>query len=225
MTAGRWSPPRREPARRGCRLPVLRYSLLSPLCWVLVLVLGFGLTGCSQEEPTVHTPPKRTDTNGMSASAEPARPTKANRRTRVEVAFDADCEALIGRELKKAQSEVLVAIYNITRRSITSALVAAHKRGVTVRVKYDVGSHEESQGTRAAIEYLTRNGVPCTGIRMQKNASMHDKFTVIDGTRVLTGSYNYTSAASKMNYENMVLIESSDVAAQFVAEFERIRDR
>jgi len=42
---------------------------------------------------------------------------------------------------------------------------------------------------------------------------------------VLTGSYNYTTAATTANYENMVLIESPEIAEQFAREFEKIKSR
>lgn len=51
---------------------------------------------------------------------------------------------------------------------------------------------------------------------------MHDKFLVIDRQKVLTGSYNFTTTASKENYENLVLIEAPKIAEEFARAFERI---
>ena len=55
-----------------------------------------------------------------------------------------------------------------------------------------------------------------------KYAKMHNKFTVIDGKRVLTGSYNYTTSASTWSYENLVLLDSAEIADAFAAEFKKI---
>jgi phosphatidylserine/phosphatidylglycerophosphate/cardiolipin synthase-like enzyme len=39
---------------------------------------------------------------------------------------------------------------------------------------------------------------------------------------VLTGSYNFTTTASKENYENLVLLDSPEIAAEFIRAFEQI---
>lgn len=49
--------------------------------------------------------------------------------------------------------------------------------------------------------------------------SMHNKFAVIDGETVISGSYNWTTSAEKWNYENLLIISSSRVAEPFEKEF------
>jgi phosphatidylserine/phosphatidylglycerophosphate/cardiolipin synthase-like enzyme len=51
---------------------------------------------------------------------------------------------------------------------------------------------------------------------------MHHKFMVIDGYIVVTGSYNWSSAAEDRNDENIVVILDRDVVQRFVQEFERV---
>jgi cardiolipin hydrolase len=51
---------------------------------------------------------------------------------------------------------------------------------------------------------------------------MHHKFMVIDGYIVVTGSYNWSSAAEDRNDENIVVILGRDVVQRFVQEFERV---
>ena len=41
----------------------------------------------------------------------------------------------------------------------------------------------------------------------------------------LTGSYNFTVAASEVNYENLVAIQSTTVAGSYSAEYERIKSK
>ncbi len=143
----------------------------------------------------------------------------------VETAFGPACEKLLLREIKKAQKEISVAIYSITRRSITGALVSATERGVKVHVKYDSKS-TEWRGMKQAIGYLTKRNVRCTAIEMKgEYAKMHHKFAVIDRKCVLTGSYNFTTSGSISNYENLVLIKSPEIAGKFAGEFDAIRNR
>jgi phosphatidylserine/phosphatidylglycerophosphate/cardiolipin synthase-like enzyme len=51
---------------------------------------------------------------------------------------------------------------------------------------------------------------------------MHHKFMVIDGYIVVTGSYNWSTAAETRNDENIVVMFDRDVAQRFVQEFERV---
>ena len=144
---------------------------------------------------------------------------------RVEAAFGKDCETLLIRHIGRAEKEILVAIYSMTRRNITEALADAAGRGVKIKLKYHAASADEDD-MKAAMKELRKQGVKCTGIKMSDDyAKMHHKFTVIDGKRVLTGSYNYTTSATTLSYENMVLIESEEIAREFIAEFDRIKGK
>ena len=120
----------------------------------------------------------------------------------VEAAFDADCEALVIREIGRAEKELLVAVYEITRPTIVSALADSARRRVRVRLKYDA-KQADYEGMKDALKYLEKQGVRCEGVRMAKDyGSMHHKFVVIDRQEVLTGSFNFTSPASEANFKS-----------------------
>ena len=51
---------------------------------------------------------------------------------------------------------------------------------------------------------------------------MHNKYTVIDRTIVMTGSYNWTNKASTANQENVVVLENKPLANKFAEHFDRI---
>ena len=52
---------------------------------------------------------------------------------------------------------------------------------------------------------------------------MHNKFMVIDGNSLVTGSFNYTTAAIKHNAENaLVLWNVPQLAPQYAAEWARL---
>ena len=44
---------------------------------------------------------------------------------------------------------------------------------------------------------------------------MHNKFMVFDMRWVVTGSYNYTTVAQVSNWENLVWLDSADMAEQY----------
>ncbi|MEM2988730.1 MAG: phospholipase D-like domain-containing protein, partial [Candidatus Bathyarchaeia archaeon] len=66
-------------------------------------------------------------------------------------------------------------------------------------------------------------GVP---VRLDTNpALMHNKVAIIDGSIVITGSFNWTASAEARNNENMIVIRSAQIAALYEEEFERVWGR
>ena len=51
---------------------------------------------------------------------------------------------------------------------------------------------------------------------------MHHKVIVIDGKKVITGSYNFSKSANKKNDENIIIIDNADIANQYLDEFKRL---
>jgi phosphatidylserine/phosphatidylglycerophosphate/cardiolipin synthase-like enzyme len=159
----------------------------------------------------------------FQAYAGDLKPAEGN--TQVKCSFGSDCDELLIEQIKSAKKEMKVAIYSITHRKIAWAFVNAAKKGVKVTVKYDEGQ-SDWVGMQAALKILRDAKISCTPIKMSKEYSnMHHKFTVIDGVKVLTGSFNYSAAGSKRNYENLVLISSKDIASAYLKEFKAIKSR
>ncbi|MCL6441703.1 MAG: FAM83 family protein, partial [Thermoleophilum sp.] len=53
---------------------------------------------------------------------------------------------------------------------------------------------------------------------------MHHKVIIIDERTVVFGSYNF-SASAQENNENCLIVDSPELARQFVAEFNRVYDK
>ncbi|TAN37663.1 MAG: DUF1669 domain-containing protein [Verrucomicrobia bacterium] len=159
---------------------------------------------------------------GWGAPAASVAAVVTNGAAQIAVAFDEQCEYLLLREVPKTKKEVLVATYIITRPSIVEALCHLAEHKVPVKLKFDERQSDYA-GMKKALEKLRKAGVSCTAVKFRSSyAQMHDKFIVMDRQRVLTGSYNYTTTASKENYENLVLIESPPIAEEFAHAFDRI---
>lgn len=75
----------------------------------------------------------------------------------------------------------------------------------------------------SAVTYLANNGVP---VRLNGNYSIHhNKFLVIDGESVETGSLNYTAAAATSNAENVLLLSHvPPIARAYAIEWQRLWD-
>ena len=139
-----------------------------------------------------------------------------------EAAFSPKGESLelVLAPIKTAQESILVAAYSFTSKPISKALLAAHKRGVKVYVVADKKTNSEQY---TAVTFLARQGIP---VRLNgEYAVHHNKFMVIDGRHVQTGSFNYSAAAVDKNAENVLVIsDAPDLARQYAKEWERLWD-
>lgn len=117
-----------------------------------------------------------------------------------------------------AKRNIDVAAYSFTSKPVATALIAAGKRGVSVRV---VADEKANNDRYTAVTFLTNQGVP---VRLNSQyAIMHNKFMVVDGDTVQTGSFNYTASAAKRNAENALLVQGSpELAKTYQAEFNRL---
>lgn len=138
----------------------------------------------------------------------------------IEVGFSPAGTALplVINTINQADKEILVAAYSFTSKPIALALAKAHKNGISVKVVADA---KANQNKYTAISYLKNHAVP---VRLnQQYASMHNKFMVIDGKTVQSGSFNYTSSAAIRNAENVIVVRNApEVAVAYRSEFLRL---
>jgi cardiolipin hydrolase len=127
------------------------------------------------------------------------------------------CDDVIAHLIGEARKSIYVAIYSFTRDGLARALIDAKNRGVEVKV---IMEEENAYGQGSDYRMLKEAGVD---IRLDGNpALMHHKFAVIDGELVVTGSYNWSTAAEDRNDENFVVIRDRHVAEAFTQEFNRL---
>ena len=133
-----------------------------------------------------------------------------------------DVEGQVITLLGEAKREVLVQAYSLTSRGIAAALVAAHRRGVSVRVLAD--REQTVSGESSRIPELAAAGID---VRIEvRYAAAHNKVMVIDGDSpesvVLTGSYNWTWSAQNRNAENLLIIRrNKSLAKSYAANWRR----
>ena len=136
------------------------------------------------------------------------------------------CKAAVVNEIKGAEKYFYGAIYVFTDREIAQELINAKKRGVDVRIVMDGKSASEISYSKHI--FLKRNGVNVRLLFKKKRKNqkysgiMHDKFAIIDGKVVLTGSFNWTPTAEKSNDENLVIINDNDIARIYKKRFSKL---
>ena len=117
--------------------------------------------------------------------------------------------------IDSAEHEVKAAIYDLRLENVTGALLDANNRGVSVSVVYH-GDNETRQ-----IKKLSRAGISMVA-RQKGQGLMHNKFVVVDGKRVWTGSMNFTPNGAYKNNNNGLIIESEKIADNYTVEFDEM---
>ena len=116
-----------------------------------------------------------------------------------------------------AHLRVDVAAFDLDLKSVTDALIRAHHRGVPVRLVTDSDYADELGPTR-----LREAGIPV--VTDNRSPFMHDKFVIIDGNAVWTGSWNLTDNGTYRNNNNAVVIQSAELAENYTLEFGEMFD-
>lgn len=132
-----------------------------------------------------------------------------------------DCVNEILRQFHQARRTVDVCVFTITDDRITRAIIAAHERGVTVRVLTD---DEKSHDLGSDIRRLVDAGIPCK-IDAGNVAHMHHKYAIFDGKLLLNGSFNWTRSASENNEENLIVTTDATLLKAFAERFEYLWER
>lgn len=148
-----------------------------------------------------------------------AAPTRRGGRTGEPVcAFSPGEEALrlIRSEIDDAEDSLDICVFTITDDRLTERIIAAHRRGVAVRIITD---NDKQYDTGSDIARLVKAHVPT---RFDPdNDHMHHKFALVDDARLITGSYNWTRGATH-NHENVLVFAHDATVKRFAAEFDRL---
>ena len=118
--------------------------------------------------------------------------------------------------LTRAEKGILIQAYSFTSAPIAKALVDAYRRGVEVKVILDRSNRTAHY---SAATFLAHAGIPVW--IDARHAIAHNKIMIIDGSMILTGSFNFTKAAEQQNAENLLTIHDSALAEQYTANWQK----
>ncbi len=133
-----------------------------------------------------------------------------------EVCFSPDsrCDLKLVKFIESAQKSIDVAVFDINLDSLVHQLLVKSKK-IPVRVLAD---RRQSKGPHSLVSTLVKGGVE---VRIgRQRGVMHHKFTVVDGKRLETGSFNYTNHASRANQENQLYLDDPGIVARYKEQFE-----
>ena len=145
---------------------------------------------------------------------------------------------LIRQTLQSAQSTIDLALFVFSAQPLSHTLQDKYQQNVAIRALIDsefiYRSYSEALDMMG-ISHLNRQcqyerdnapwtpGLTTVGTpQLESGDKLHHKFAIIDQTKIITGSQNWSKSANQRNDEVVMIIHNQTVAAHFLREFERL---
>lgn len=119
--------------------------------------------------------------------------------------------------LKTAVSTLDVCVFNITCDDIANAILERHAAGVKVRVICD---DDQAKSNGSDIGKLKDAGIQVVDDNSPYH--MHNKFGIINGRLLISGSLNWTIQGVLSNQENAMVTMDTSLISQFQAYFDNM---
>ncbi|WP_322821743.1 phospholipase D-like domain-containing protein [Chloroflexus sp.] len=119
-------------------------------------------------------------------------------------------------DIANARQSIDLATFEYTLQPLAEALVAAHQRGVQVRLALDRESLEDPVDAKFA-GIIEEGRIPISW--EETTAFLHSKFIIIDNRIVWTGSWNVTINDTYRNNNNLLRITIPSIVENYRVEF------
>lgn len=127
-------------------------------------------------------------------------------------------DAPLVRAIDGVRNTLDIAAFELNNTVITDAILEAKQRGVRVRIVAD--NEHTIEDDDSTMEEIEDAGIPVT--YDNRSAFMHNKFMIMDGSVVWTGSTNYTMNDVYRNNNNMVAMRSRRAVEIYQNEFNQM---
>jgi phosphatidylserine/phosphatidylglycerophosphate/cardiolipin synthase-like enzyme len=114
-----------------------------------------------------------------------------------------------------AKKSVHFMAFTYTHQGLATAMIEQARAGLDVQGVIE--NRGASQGALPAL-YCAKLPVKIDGNKY----TMHHKVIILDGSTVITGSFNFTNSADNENDDNIIVIHSASVAALYEKEYQKI---
>lgn len=120
--------------------------------------------------------------------------------------------------IQSAEASLDICIFDLDLENVIKAIISEEKKKVKVRILTDTDNiflRELSPLKKAAVTIKGDD----------RKAFMHNKFIVADGKRVWTGSFNFTKNCAFKNDNNALILNSTQLAANYTLQFNELWNR
>ncbi|MCK5594722.1 hypothetical protein KAI19_00920 [bacterium] len=128
-----------------------------------------------------------------------------------------NCKEKIIQLLNNAEKSICFASFIFTDKDIAKAIISKHNKGIKI-----TGVMEKSMNSFwNMFSFFRHVGID---VKWDKNYShqMHHKVFIIDKQIIITGSFNPTFSAHKLNWENVIVIRDAKLAKLFMDEIKNL---
>jgi phosphatidylserine/phosphatidylglycerophosphate/cardiolipin synthase-like enzyme len=118
-------------------------------------------------------------------------------------------------QVARADTSVHFMAFAYTDYTLAEVMMDRHDNGVEVQGIYEVRG--------ANTEYAECNTLLGAGVDVRLDGNpytFHHKVIIVDGSTLITGSFNYSDNATESNDENLLVIHDPAVASLYEAEFD-----
>ncbi len=123
------------------------------------------------------------------------------------------CDLKLIRFIESAKTSIDMAIFDINLDQLVHVLIQKSHQ-IPVRVLVD---SRQSKEKSSLVQTLVKGGIE---VRLgTQRGLMHDKFSIVDGKRIETGSFNYTNHATRANQENQIYLGDQEIVDQYRSRF------
>jgi phosphatidylserine/phosphatidylglycerophosphate/cardiolipin synthase-like enzyme len=128
--------------------------------------------------------------------------------------------------INQTQRSLDIAAFEWSNACITRAVIAAHQRGVKVRMVVDddhtVKDNEDREliGDVAPFQWIIDAGIPYRDDA--RSGLMHNKFMIMDGQQVFMGSMNYTPRDTYTNNNNVLRLRAQRAVQAYQQKFDNM---
>ncbi|PWU20269.1 MAG: hypothetical protein C5B49_04545 [Bdellovibrio sp.] len=135
-----------------------------------------------------------------------------------EVCFSPDehCDIKLTKFIESAHTSLDIAIYDINLEQLVHQIILQSKK-MPVRVLVD---KRQTKERNSLVDLLVKAEVP---VRFgHQRGIMHNKFAVVDGKMIETGSFNFTNHATEANSENQIYLSTPAIVGRYQDRFNKI---
>jgi len=140
---------------------------------------------------------------------------------------NAGIERALIRAIEASKATIQIAMFSFFSQPIAEALLRAKERGVKVSVVMD----KSQTGTSKLDDWFAWHGFDLRLLsgpdraRDPRYQKMHNKFAIFDGLMLESGSFNYSTRAETVSFENANFFNEADEIARYAVAFLQMFER
>jgi len=135
--------------------------------------------------------------------------------------YTGSIDTRLEQDIDAVQRTLDIAAFEFNNERLTEAVLDANARGVRVRIVTD--DEHGLEDDDSSIARFINAGIPV--VDDSRTGLMHNKFMILDSTKVWTGSWNYTVNGTYRNNNNALVLRAQRAVQAYQTEFEEMFDR